>query len=108
MSYCSLTPVEYNVIVEPDATETVTPGGIILPTSATERDELSTDEGVLVAVSQHAFSYAVWAKGTKPPAVGDRVVFAKYAGTIRKEGDATFRIIKDQSIVAVIQEKKNV
>ena len=101
-----LQPVEFNVIVRMKPTEETTAGGIILPTSKTERDELAEDEGTLVAVSPHAFSYAEWPDGVAPPQVGDQVIIAQYQGRIWKPGGdkgPTYRIIKDKDVVAVIE-----
>lgn len=100
-----LLPAEFNIVIRMDATEQKTPGGIILPATKTDRDELATDEGTLIAVSPHAFTYAEWPEGTRQPQVGDRVLFAQYAGRIWKRGDATYRILKDKDIVAVIEPK---
>lgn len=98
-----LKPMEYNVVVKPDAVEEVTPGGIILPVTQTDRDKLAVEEGMLVAVSPHAFSYAEW-DGAKPPQVGERVVFARYAGALHKRGEQDYRIIKDKDIIAVVED----
>lgn len=101
-----LRPMEYNVVIRMDATEEKTAGGIIIPVAKQERDELATDQGTLVAVSPHAFSYADWPAGAVPPKEGDRVMFAQYAGRIWKpKGDKgpTFRILKDKDIVAVVE-----
>ncbi len=100
-----LLPSEYNVVVKPDPVEEVTKGGIIMPVSKTDRDKLAADEGTLVAVSPHAFSYADWPEGQKPPQVGDRVVFARYAGSLIKRGDTDYRVIKDKDIIAVVAER---
>lgn len=100
-----LQPVEFNVIVRMKATEDKTPGGILLPASKTERDELAEDEGTLVALSPHAFTYADWPAGVAPPQPGDRVIIAQYVGRLWKpQGDKgpTYRILKDKDIVAVI------
>jgi co-chaperonin GroES (HSP10) len=98
-----LRPCEFNVVVEMDPTEEVTRGGIILPTSKTDRDKLATEEGTLVALSPHAFSYADWPQDQAPPVVGDRVLIARYAGALHERGGKSFRIVKDKDIVAVIE-----
>ena len=98
-----LAPCEFNIVIRMDPTEQKTAGGIILPTTKTDRDELATDEGTLVAVSPHAFTYADWPEGVRPPKAGDRVLFAQYAGRIWKRGDTTYRILKDKDLVAVIE-----
>lgn len=98
-----LRPMEFNVVVEMDPVEEKTAGGIILPISKTDRDELATEEGRLVALSPHAFTYADWPESETPPSAGDRVLIARYAGAIHKRGGKTFRILKDKDIVAVIE-----
>lgn len=97
-----LTPCEYNVVIRMDPTEERTAGGIILPTTKTERDELAADEGTLVAVSPLAFNYDHWPEDARKPAVGDRVLFAIYEGRLWKRGDVTYRLVKDKSVVAII------
>jgi len=107
MTHCNLRPMEFNVVVKPDATEEKTPGGIILTTQTVDADKLASDNGVIVALSPLAFSYAEWPEGTVLPKVGDRVVFARYAGTLRKAKPGTneedLRILKDKDIMAVIE-----
>lgn len=98
-----LRPMEYNVVVEMAPVEERTAGGIILPASKTDRDKLATEEGVLVALSPHAFTYETWPEGESPPAVGDKVLIARYAGAIHERNGKTFRILKDKDIVAVVE-----
>ena len=100
-----LRPMEFNVVVEMDPTETTTKGGIILVQTITDREKLATEEGTLVALSPHAFTYAEWPADETPPAVGDRVLIARYAGAIHERCERTFRILKDKDIVAVIEQQ---
>lgn len=100
-----LIPMEYNCVVMLDPTEEKTAGGIILPTSKTDRDELSNEEGELVAMSPHAFTYADWPVGARKPECGDRVVFARYSGAIHERNGRKFRIIKDQSVIAIVEQQ---
>lgn len=102
-----LRPMEFNVVVKMDPAEEKV-GSIIMPVTKQERDELACDQGTLVAVSPHAFSYADWPKSAVPPAEGERVMFAQYSGRLWKpDGDrgATYRILKDKDIVAVVERK---
>jgi co-chaperonin GroES (HSP10) len=79
MNTSGLTPLEFFVVVEIEL-ERKSPGGIILTTKTQETDKLATQEGVLVAVSPHAFTYADgWPEGSKPE-IGQRVLFKRYAG----------------------------
>ncbi|MES2904539.1 MAG: co-chaperone GroES [Pseudomonadota bacterium] len=101
-SQSGLAPMEYNVVIRPDALETTTPGGIIL--NLKERDEWAIHEGVIDAVSVHAFGYAEWPEGARKPAVGDRVMFAKHAGALIERGGVKYRVVKDKDIIAVLDE----
>lgn len=99
-----ISPVEYNIVVRMDVVEERTASGLFIPQSKVERDELSADEGTIVAVSPHAFTYASdWPEGSMPK-VGDRVLMAMFDGRIWKRGGQTYRLIKDKSVIAVIQQ----
>ena len=105
---CPILPMEFQVVVRPDAAEEKTAGGIILTKATVEADELAADEGTLIAVSPLAFTYADWPENARKPQVGDRVVFSRYAGFLRrpkvgKDGEA-LRIMPDKAILAVIEE----
>ena len=99
-----LQPVEYNVVVRMDPVEEKTSSGIYLPQTKQDRDKMAADEGVLVAVSPHAFSYAEWPEGVEPPKVGDRILMAQFDGRVWERGGQTYRLIKDKSVIAVIQQ----
>lgn len=103
-----LRPVEFFVVVELDEQEKKTAGGIILLENTTERDELASQEGTLVAVSPHAFTYAEgWPEGSVP-SVGQRVLFKKYDGALHKREiggvKRSFRLLNDKSIIAIVDE----
>jgi chaperonin GroES len=95
-------PVEYKVVVYPKPVEEVTKGGIIVPVEKVVRDEFATQEATIVAVADSAFSEAdIW--GSNPPKVGDVVLFAKYAGLLRKGKDGKdYRVLNDKDICAVL------
>lgn len=96
-----LVPMEYNVVVKPDAAETITKGGIILPTN--DRSKWEVQEGTIDAMSVHAFSYADWPEGERKPQAGDRIIFAKYAGARIDRNGVEWLVIKDKDVVAVIE-----
>lgn len=103
-----LTPVEYFVVVELDPVEEKTAGGIILPTTIQDKDKLSTQEGTLVAVSPHAFSYADnWPDGSVPQ-VGQRVLFKRYSGALHERTvcgvKRDYRLLNDKDIIAIVEE----
>lgn len=99
---CPFQPMEFNVVVELDPSETKTPGGVILLDAAKERDKLGAQEGTLVAVSPHAFTYAEWPDDVEPPSVGNRILFARFSGLVREQDGKTYRILKDKDVAAVI------
>jgi co-chaperonin GroES (HSP10) len=105
---CPYVPLEFNVVVELDPVEEVTAGGIILTKAHTEREELSCEEGTLVAISPHAFSYVEDWGETPKPQVGQRVMLKRFDGLLRKRkidgAERTYRIVQDKSVVALIEE----
>ena len=100
-SECGLVPIEYNVIVRPDPVETVSKGGIILPNN--ERDEWEVQEGEIVAQSVLAYTYAEWPENAMKPIVGDRVMFAKFAGSLIERGGVKYRVMNDKSIIGIVE-----
>lgn len=96
-------PTEYRVLVRPKTVDEKTKGGIYIPEQAKERDQYAQIEGELVAISPFAFTYEDdWPEGRKPKP-GDRVFFAKYAGTRVKGKDGVeYAVINDRDVWAVI------
>ena len=98
-----LVPLEYQCVILLDRQEEKTAGGIIMPTSVQEKDKLAAQEGTLVAISPHAFSYAdSWPEGSKPE-VGQRVLIRRYAGAIHDRENRTYRLVSDKDIIAIVQ-----
>lgn len=98
-------PIEFNVLIKPQEVEKKTASGLYLPDQTVEADKYAQQRGEIVALSPLAFSYADWPDGTVLPKVGDTVFFGKYAGTMVKEGDAEYRLVKDKEIAAVLVEE---
>jgi chaperonin GroES len=98
-------PTEYKALVRPIKIDEKTKGGIILPDEHKDREQFAQMQGMLIAVSHLAFTYADksdWGDAEKPKP-GDRVMFAKYAGAAVKGADgADYRIINDRDISAVL------
>jgi len=94
-------PIGFSVLVKPDPVEEVSKGGIILNTD--QRDEAVIIKGTLIAKGKGAWS-------DKPedsyPDVGDKVIYAKYAGTEIKDPDdgEKYRLIIDEDIKAIVGE----
>lgn len=95
-------PVEFNCVFLPEKVEEKTASGIFLPEQHTEREQHASVQGVMVAASPLAFTYETWPEGVRPPQPGDKVLIAKYAGTMVTGTDGQdYRIIKDKDILAV-------
>ncbi len=92
-------PLGDRVVVEPVEQEEKTPSGIILPETAKEKPQ----EGKVIAVGPGRRDD----KGERVPMdvkEGDRVLFAKYAGTeVKLEGDKKVLILKESDLLAVIE-----
>jgi chaperonin GroES len=100
---CPLKPLEYNVVIVPDEVETRTPGGIILPDEHTDKLKQAAQRGTIAAMSPHAFSYAEWPGDASPPAVGAKVLFGRYAGSLIDQGGTKYRVVKDKDIIAEVE-----
>jgi co-chaperonin GroES (HSP10) len=105
MNGSGIMPMGFNVLVKPEDVEKTTKGGIILPDVKLEKDEFGRMEGILVATSPMAFSYAEWPKDFPKPQPGDRVLFSRYAGNevMGKDG-GKYWLMKDESIVGVMND----
>jgi len=76
--------------------------GFELPDQRSEREQLSQTEGKLVAVGGNAFEN--WKEPI--PKAGDRILFDKYAGAIKKINGVTYRLIDDTDVVAIIRKNE--
>jgi chaperonin GroES len=96
-------PTEFKILVEPKKVEEKTKGGIIIPDESKDREQFAQMEGVLVAVSPLAFTYADW-KDANPPKPGDRVLFAKFAGAkVTGKDGKEYRLVNDKDLAAVLE-----
>ena len=84
-------PLGDRVLVKPDAVETKTAGGIIIPETAQEK----TQRGVVVAVGDDKEKIKV--------SVGQKVIHDKYAGTQIQIDGVDHLILKSNDLVAVVE-----
>ncbi len=94
-----LEPLDDRVVVKPKPREERSKGGIIIPDTAKERPQ----EGEVVAVGPGRLKE----DGTRIPMqvkVGDKVIYAKYAGTEWKHNDEEYLILRESDIMAKILE----
>ncbi len=95
-----LRPLGNRVVVEPIEEDEVTPGGIVLPETAKEKPQ----QGKVLAVGPGERDE----QGHRIPLdvkVGDRVLFAKYAGTEVKIDGKKLLILRESDILAIVDEK---
>jgi len=93
-------PLGDRVVVEPLEAEEKTKGGIILPDTAKEKPQ----EGKVVAVGKGKMND----KGELVPLevkVGDKVLYGKYAGTEVTVDDKQYIILREDDILAIVEEK---
>jgi len=95
-----LRPLADRVVVKPIPREEKSKGGVYLPdTAAKEKPQ----EGTVIAVGPGR----LLDNGTRVPvdiAVGDRVLFAKYAGTeFKAENDEEFIILSEKDVLATVE-----
>ncbi|MGB1971700.1 MAG: co-chaperone GroES [Flavobacteriaceae bacterium] len=92
MSNLNIKPLADRVLVEPAAAETKTSSGIIIPDTAKEKPQ----RGTVVAIGS----------GTKDNpmsvAVGDTVLYGKYAGTELSHEGEDYLIMKESDILAIV------
>jgi chaperonin GroES len=94
----NLRPLGDRVIVEPAEGEEVTAGGILLPETAKEKPQ----QGLIVAAGpgRRDDNGKLVQMDVK---TGDKVLYAKYAGTEVKINGAKMLILKESDILAVVE-----
>ena len=92
MSKMNIKPLADRVLIEPAAAETKTSSGLYIPDTAKEKPQ----KGTVVAVGT----------GTKDNpitvAVGNQVLYGKYAGTELQHEGKDFLIMKESDIFAIV------
>lgn len=88
----NVTPIADRVLIEPDAAETKTAGGIIIPDTAKEKPQ----KGTIIAVGS--------GKKDEPMTVkkGDKVLYGKYSGTEINIDGKDYLIMRESDIYAII------
>lgn len=93
-------PLNDRVIVEPIEQEEMTASGIYVPETAKEKPQ----QGSVLAVGPGR----LLDNGNRAPMgirEGDRVLFAKYAGTeFRVDGDKRYLILGEKDILAIVED----
>jgi chaperonin GroES len=93
----NLKPLGDRVVVKPVEREERTKSGIVLPDTAKEKPQ----EGIVEAVG----TGRLLDNGTKVPMelqVGDKILYAKYAGNEFKVDEIEYLIISEKDVLAVV------
>ena len=92
-----LRPLDDRVVVEPVEAEEMTAGGIVLPDTAKEKPQRGTvmavGPGKLLDNGQ---------RGELSVAVGDEVIYGKYAGSDFEVEDREVKILRESDILAKV------
>ena len=93
-----LSPLGDKVVLKQLEAEETTASGIVLPGNAQEKPQQA--EGIAVGPGG-----VVDGKEVKMQvSVGDKVIYSKYAGTEVKLGDDEFIVVRQNDIVAIVED----
>jgi chaperonin GroES len=98
MAELKIRPLGDRVVVEPIEQEATTASGLMLPETAKEKPQ----QGLVLAAGLGRRDE----DGERIPmdvAVGDKILFAKYAGTEIKIGDQKLMIMKESDILGILE-----
>ncbi|MBZ9628191.1 co-chaperone GroES [Psychroflexus sp. CAK57W] len=88
----NIKPLADRVLVEPQAAETKTASGIIIPETAKEKPQ----RGKVVAVGSGKKDHTMTVK------VGDMVLYGKFSGTELKHENNDYLIMREDDILAIV------
>jgi chaperonin GroES len=92
-------PLDDRVLVRPLEAEAKTTGGIFIPDTAKEKSQ----RGEIIAVGKGKL-LEDGSRGTLALKKGDKVLFGKYAGTEIKIDGNQHQIMREQDVLAVLEE----
>jgi chaperonin GroES len=98
-STTKLRPLGDRVVIEPTPREEMTKSGIVLPDTAKEKPQ----EGKVLAVGPGRL-LDDGKRETVDVKVGDKVLYAKYAGTEFKVDDNELLIVSQKDILAIVAD----
>jgi chaperonin GroES len=94
----NLKPLGDRLIVEPIEQEEMTPSGIVLPETAKEKPM----QGKVLAIGPGARKDD-GSRVAMDVSEGDKVLYAKYAGTEVKIDDKKYLILKETDVLAIVE-----
>jgi chaperonin GroES len=97
-----LRPLADRVVIKPSEREEMTKSGIVLPDTAKEKPQ----EGIVEAVGNGRYNEQTGSRVALDVKVGDRVMYAKYAGSEVKIDEVEYLILSEKDILAVVANGK--
>ncbi len=97
MAKLNLRPLDDRVVVQPEAAEETTAGGIVLPDSAQEKPQ----RGKIVAVGPGKLLDS-GNRGELSVTVGDTVIYGKYGGSEIEVDGQEMKILRESDILAKV------
>ena len=95
-----INPVGWRVLIKPQEVREVSEGGIILTTEVTkDREQMGNTTGIVVSMGDQCYADepTPWCQ------VGDKVIFAKYAGLLYLGKDGfKYRMVNDKDITGTL------
>ncbi len=100
MGELKLRPLADRLVIEPLEQEERTASGLYIPETAKEKPQ----QGRVIAVGPGAYREGTGERIPMDVKEGDRVLFAKYAGTEVKVNGKELKILKESDVLAIIEE----
>lgn len=103
-------PVGWRVLIRPYKAKEATAGGIVMPDSVKESEDLLTYVGQVVAMGSECFKLQTrsgidMSKIDPKPKVGDWIMYGTYGGqTILTKSGAKYMIMNDDGIMGIVPD----
>ena len=99
MNNSGIYPKGHRVLIRVDKVDEKTESGIILHSETARKEQLAENRGTVIALGSTAY----YDEESKWCEVGDRILFAKYAGLLYQGKDGLeYRVMNDRDVVATL------
>lgn len=98
----SVIPVGWVLVVKPDPVAEKTNGGLYLPQTVRDNQQQQAIMGTVESIGDEA--WGKFDERSYTPNVGDRILFAKYAGQVMDLDGQEYRILNDQDVLGVVKD----
>ena len=96
----NIRPLHDRIVVKREAEERKSPGGIVIPDTASEKPTF----GQVIAVGQGKVLDNGQARALDVK-VGDRVLFGKYSGTEVKVSNEELVVMREEDVMAIVEKQ---